>query len=127
MSEYLSSELARSVLRHAREFYVTRPWAMTIDPIRLTDLFESIDGPADSSAEVDPNEITLNTQVTLWDLQENQVNNLTLVTPSESQPENGRISFLSLLGSKLMGKSKGDQMAIGFLGSTLRFKVVEIH
>lgn len=127
MSEYLSSELARSVLRHAREFYVTRPWAMTIDPIRLTDLFESIDGPADSSSDVDPNEITLNTQVTLWDLQENQVNNLTLVTPSESQPENGRISFLSLLGSKLMGKSKGDQVTIGFLGSTLRFKVVEIH
>lgn len=127
MSEHASSDLARTVLRQARKFYVTRPWAMTIDPISLTDLFETIESTIDTSDTKCTGEVKLNTQVTLLDLQENQLNDLTLVTPSESQPEQGRISFLSLLGSKLMGKSIGDLISIGFLGSTLRFKVVKIH
>lgn len=127
MSEHASSDLARTVLRHARKFYVTRPWAMTIDPISLTDLFETVESTIEANETKCTGEVKLNTQVTLLDLQENQLNDLTLVTPSESQPEQGRISFLSLLGSKLMGKGIGDLISIGFLGSTLRFKVVKIH
>lgn len=127
MSEYASTDLARTVLRHARKFYVTRPWAMNIDPIRLADLFETAENAADHANQETTGAVKLNTQVTLLDLQENQLNDLTLVAPSESQPEQGRISFLSLLGSKLMGKSIGDLITIGFLGSTLRFKVVKIH
>lgn len=127
MSQYASSDLASTVLRHARNFYVTRPWAMTIDPIRLTDLFNTVENAAGSANKKKSGEVKLNTQITLLDLQDNQLNDLTLVAPNESQPEQGRISFLSLLGSKLMGKSIGDLITIGFLGSTLRFKVVQIH
>lgn len=127
MSENASSDLARTVLHHARNFYVTRPWAMTIDPIRLTDLFEKVENSAAPRQRHRTGAVQLNTQVTLLDLQENQLNDLILVAPDESQPERGRISFLSLLGSKLMGKSSGDLISIGFLGSTLRFKVVKVH
>lgn len=127
MSENASSDLARTVLHHARNFYVTRPWAMTIDPIRLTDLFEKVENSAARRQRHRTGAVQLNTQVTLLDLQENQLNDLILVAPDESQPERGRISFLSLLGSKLMGKSSGDLISIGFLGSTLRFKVVKVH
>lgn len=127
MSEHLSSELARSVLRHARKFYVTRPWAMTIDPVSLSDVFESIESSSGKYSDFKIGKITLNTKVTLLDFQENQTCELTVVAPPESQPEKGYISFLSLLGSSLMGKTEGDVVSVVFLGTAMRFKVIKVH
>jgi len=127
MSEHFSSGLARSLLLHARHFYATQPLAFSIGPLNLSALFELVKGSSEPNPENDMNIITLHSQITLWDLQENQICNLTLVTPPESKPEEGRISFLSLLGSRLMGKNPGDMVSVSFLGTSMHFRVIKIH
>lgn len=127
MSELFISGLARSWFLHARYFYATQPWALSTEPISLSDSFEKIKTSHEFKTENHMNKVTLHSTVTLWDLQENQICDLTLVTPPESKPEKGRISFLSLLGSRLMGKASGDLVSVSFLGTAMRFRVIKIH
>lgn len=112
--------------RRARRFYVARAWGMNIDPITLTALFESFQGAGDRPLSVDGG-ITVNSEVTLLDLQENQSCALTIVPPQESNPEKGIISFLSPLGSALMNKTAGDVISIPVLGTTMRYRVLNVR
>jgi transcription elongation factor GreA len=71
--------------------------------------------------------ISINSSTTLLDLQENQTVNLKIVSPPLSNPEDGKISFLSPLGAELIDKKVGDMISVNFLGTKMRFKILDFH
>lgn len=118
-------ELTRSMYRRARTYYITRAWGMNIDPITLSAILDSLQNR--KPQQVGPDQkVTVNSRVTLLDMQENQRCTLAIVTPQESDPEAGAISFLSPLGTALMSKTAGEVVCIPVLGSTMRYRVLII-
>ncbi|WP_442903715.1 GreA/GreB family elongation factor [Gilvimarinus sp. 1_MG-2023] len=70
--------------------------------------------------------ISINSSVILQDVQERQNIKFTIVSPPLSNPNQGRISFLSPLGAELIGKKKGDTIEIGYLNTILQFRVLDL-
>ncbi|MDN3637486.1 GreA/GreB family elongation factor [Simiduia curdlanivorans] len=126
MCKTLSFRLARLMLTRVRRFYISTRWSPTNSPTSLSEIIDSIEiaGSANFSTM---EKITLNTRVTILDLQENQTCSLTLVAPPASQPEQGCISILSMLGSQLMGKREGDMVVIAFFGTTMRYRILKVN
>lgn len=114
--------LKSSVCRRARWFYMTSRWGMNIGPLTLMSLFEKADG-AGTPGKV----ISVGSRVKLLDLQEGLVRDFQVVTPQNSLPEEGRISFLSPLGTALMGAKLEDTASMSVFGRVLKFKVIKVE
>ncbi|MAN53061.1 MULTISPECIES: GreA/GreB family elongation factor [unclassified Marinimicrobium] len=119
-------ELLGSLRRRAQDFYITRPWGMDIEPVTLSYLFDLAGKPNNLEA-VDVETVSINSEVELIDLQENQPCTLVVVAPQESVPVEGRVSFLSSLGAALMGRKPGDTVTVKVFGSILRYQIAAIR
>ncbi len=64
--------------------------------------------------------------VVLYDLQTDEEISYQLLGPYESDPENGKISVTSPLGSALIGRSEGDEVKAKTPGGVKEFEIVEI-
>jgi transcription elongation factor GreA len=92
----------------------------------LSKIFEKIE--TDTPISNKPAQrVSVNTSVTLMDLQEKQKVRLKIVSPALSNPEAGFVSFLSPLGAELIDKKNGDMIKVEFLGSQMKFQLIEIH
>lgn len=58
--------------------------------------------------EIDPDCITMNSEVLLRDVETAEATTITLCYPSDSRPADGAVSVLSPLGTSLLGMRRGD-------------------
>ena len=75
-------------------------------------------GPADR--------VVFGRTVLLYNLQTDEEIAYQLLGPYESEPENGRISVKSPLGSALIGKEVGDEIRVTTPGGIQEFEILEI-
>lgn len=66
-------------------------------------------------------------KVTLLDIQMKESATFTLVHPDESDLKNAKLSFLSPLGSRLIGCTLGDVVEINIFGRKETFHVIGIE
>ena len=76
-------------------------------------------GPADR--------VVFGRTVLLYNLQTDEEIAYQLLGPYESEPENGRISVKSPLGSALIGKEIGDEIRVTTPGGIQEFEILEIR
>ena len=115
-------ECSHLTYKCARHFYLTRATAITMDPFTLIAILESFVDANDHNGVIE-----VNTEIKLLDLQDNEACALTITTPQASIPERGLISCFSPLGSALLNKKKGDIVEVSFLGSRMRYQILEIN
>jgi len=75
-------------------------------------------GPADR--------VVFGRSVLLYNLQTDEEIEYQLLGPYESEPENGKISVKSPLGSALIGKEIGDEVKVKTPGGIQEFEILEI-
>lgn len=115
-----------SVFRRAKNYYLTQPWGLGIEPLMLSKIFERIE--LDNGVlSKKYSRVSINSCVTIMDYQENQLIDLKVVPPALSNPKEGLVSYLSPLGAELIDTKKGDVINVDFLGSHMKFQVIEVH
>ncbi len=75
----------------------------------------------------DPEVVTIGTQVTLRDLDENETYEYEIVGSTEADPAENRISNESPVGKALLGAHVGQVVAIGVPAGTLRVEVLGVR
>jgi transcription elongation factor GreA len=78
------------------------------------------------SSQVDTSKVSILTKVKIKNLKNSQVVQYTLVTQSEANLKEGKISIDSPIGKGLMGKKVGDKVDITVPAGTIPFEIVEI-
>jgi transcription elongation factor GreA len=78
------------------------------------------------TSQVDTSKVSILTKVKIKNLKNSQIVQYTLVTQSEANLKEGKISVDSPIGKGLMGKKVGDKVDITVPAGTIPFEVVEI-
>ena len=78
------------------------------------------------ASHMDISKVSILTKVKIKNLKNNQTVQYTLVTQSEANLKEGKISIDSPIGSGLMGKKVGDKVEITVPAGTIPFEIVEI-
>lgn len=78
------------------------------------------------TSQVDTSKVSILTKVKIKNLKNSQVVQYTLVTQSEANLKEGKISIDSPIGKGLMGRKVGDKVEITVPAGTIPFEVVEI-
>lgn len=78
------------------------------------------------TSQVDTSKVSILTKVKIKNLRNSQIVQYTLVTQSEANLKEGKISIDSPIGKGLMGKKVGDKVDITVPAGTIPFQVVEI-
>jgi len=78
------------------------------------------------TSQVDTSKVSILTKVKVKNLKNSQVVQYTIVTQSEANLKEGKISIDSPIGKGLMGKKVGDKVDITVPAGTIPFQVVEI-
>ncbi|WP_018137875.1 MULTISPECIES: GreA/GreB family elongation factor [unclassified Thioalkalivibrio] len=123
-SSYLRQAYDSQVNRWVRQDY----WGAIGTPVDLASLLEKIESetPHTDTAPQCGKVIQAGCCVRLLDLQTEETYLVELCEPEHAQPERGKISILSPLGSRLLGLRKNSLAEITLLRSRLRFLVIEI-
>ncbi len=78
------------------------------------------------ASQVDTSKVSILTKVKIKNLKNNQTVQYTIVTQSEANLKEGKISIDSPIGKGLMGKKVGDKVEIMVPAGTIPFQIVEI-
>ena len=78
------------------------------------------------ASHMDTSKVSILTKVKIKNLKNNQVVQYTLVTQSEANLKEGKISIDSPIGKGLMGKKVGDKVEIIVPAGTVPFQIIEI-
>jgi transcription elongation factor GreA len=78
------------------------------------------------TSQVDTSKVSILTKVKVKNLKNSQTVQYTLVTQSEANLKEGKISVDSPIGKGLMGKKVGDKVEITVPAGTILFQIVEI-
>jgi len=78
------------------------------------------------TSQVDTSKVSILTKVKIKNLKNNQTVQYTIVTQSEANLKEGKISIDSPIGKGLMGKKVGDKVEITVPAGTIPFQIVEI-
>ncbi|MBN1940162.1 MAG: nucleoside diphosphate kinase regulator [Candidatus Aminicenantes bacterium] len=76
--------------------------------------------------EIDPDIVTMNSQVRIRDVDSGDENEYTIVYPQASDFSKGKISILVPLGTALLGYRKGDIIEWNMPGGIRKIKVVKV-
>lgn len=108
-----------------RQYYLTSSWHINKNPLELAVWF--------SNAEVFLRDFTDNfpfiipgRTMTILDLQTSEVVTITLVPPSDSDPQKSKISYFSPLGSALLGCKVGDIVGVKVFGREDSFQIIDV-
>lgn len=112
-------------LNRLREYLLTRPWGVLMNPISLARIFELVDIEKATKANT-IQRAQIGSEVKLLDKQTSTISRITLTEPENSNPNLGKISYLSLLGSELLGVVPGEKISVGILGRAVNFQVLGI-
>lgn len=114
------------LLRSARQFGLTNAWGVTRRPYELAQSFARTEKILNqfkgNLVEAMPGK-----KITLFDEQLQEEVTFTLVPPEESDPGNGKLSFLSPLGSRLLGRSAGEKVEVQIFGRRDAFRIIRIE
>jgi len=99
---------------------------MTISPLDLAGILSRLEGLIDEP-QVDTTKVAVGHKVTLIDHQLQENVSFILVSPEDSEPEQSKLSFLSPLGSALIGLSLGEKVKIPIFGREMSFQVTAIE
>ncbi|MGB3610049.1 MAG: GreA/GreB family elongation factor [Cellvibrio sp.] len=114
------------LLRSARQFGLTNAWGVTRRPHELAQSFARTEKILNqfkgNLVEAMPGK-----KITLFDEQLQEEVTFTLVPPEESDPGNGKLSFLSPLGSRLLGRNAGDLVEVQIFGRRDAFRIIRIE
>lgn len=115
-----------AVLHSVREYLLTMPWGVMTDHLSLACIFETIEkNKANKINELYRSRV--GSQITLINTQTLSSSLVTLTEPANSDPYFGKISYLSLLGSELLGAVSGQHIDINVLGRSIKFQVLDIN
>jgi transcription elongation factor GreA len=78
------------------------------------------------ASHMDTSKVSILTKVKIKNLKNNQTVQYTLVTQSEANLKEGKISIDSPIGKGLMGKKVGDKVDITVPAGTIPFEIIEI-
>jgi len=78
------------------------------------------------ASHMDTSKVSILTKVKIKNLKNNQTVQYTLVTQSEANLKEGKISIDSPIGKGLMGKKVGDKVDITVPAGTIPFQIIEI-
>ena len=124
----LESHITVTALDHERLLKLIQTWSDTRDRDAAEALADELD-----RAEVVPAEriagsvVTMNSRVVFRDEETGENREVSLVYPTDSDPERGRISVLSPVGSALLGLSVGQTIDWPLpRGRLKRIRVVEV-
>lgn len=109
----------------ARQYCLTNSWDMTVKPFDLAARLAKLEFLQKKSDE-HLKRILPGRSVTLFDVQNKEEVDFVLVLPDESDPENAKISFLSPLGSRLLGCVAGDRVEVSIFGRKETFRVIRV-
>lgn len=79
-----------------------------------------------SSESVDKDVVSVGTKVTIQEVPDGDYEVYTIVGSPEADPDLGRISNESPIGSQLIGKKVGDLVNVPVPSGSIQFKIVEI-
>ncbi len=77
-------------------------------------------------SKVDTSVISLGSTVVLYDVEDEEEVNYSIVGSNETNPLEGKISDQSPIGKALMGKKEGDKVSIDTPAGTLEFKILKV-
>ncbi len=126
MSTQYFNRLKKQLTDCARQHYLQLPWSMSLNPMELSTLFDTLEQGAPNKGIL-PRRITIGNKVTLFDAQEKEIITLVLTNPRDSNPENGFISCFSPLGRQLIGRMAGDVIDIKIFCRTTIFRIIRIE
>lgn len=113
------------LIRSVRQFGLTNAWGLSRPPHELAQSFAKTERVLSESQD-DMVKAMPGKKITLFDEQLLEEVTFTLVPPEESDPGNGKLSFLSPLGSRLLGRSAGDQVEVHIFGRRDAFRIIRI-
>lgn len=111
--------------KHARRFGLTSPLGFSQAPYELSVSLAQAETLLKPSRDQSPR-VKPGSRVVILDEQSNEKVSFVLVPPEQSKPESGKLSFLSLLGSQLLGARLGQRVGVDILGRSLFFRVIKI-
>lgn len=76
--------------------------------------------------DINTDTVNIGTKVKILDLEFNEIEEYTIVGPTEANPAKSRLSYQSPVGQALMGKSAGDEVEVNVPAGTLKLKILEI-
>lgn len=112
-------------LSRIREYLLTRPWGVLMNPITLSRIFELIDREKATKSSL-VKQVKVGSEVKLLDRHTSTVSKIVLADPKDSNPSLGKISYLSLLGSELLGAIPGEKVSVDILGRSCDFQVLGV-
>lgn len=122
------SHIQVTAMDHQRLRRIVEEWSDTRDQYAAEALAQELD-----RAEVVPSEaiaehvITMNSRVIFEDEQSGEASEVSLVYPSQSAPELGRVSVLAPIGTALLGLSVGQSIDWPVPGGRLkRLRIVKV-
>ena len=77
-------------------------------------------------SKVDTSIISLGSSVVLYDVEDEEEINYSIVGSNETNPLEGKISDQSPIGKALMGKKEGDTVSIETPAGTLKFNILKV-
>ncbi|MGQ9427212.1 GreA/GreB family elongation factor [Gilvimarinus sp. F26214L] len=113
---------------HSRvqELSLTHLWGMKLNHLNIASLLEQLESGNQCNRHKDLS-VRLGSRVTLVEKQSESLQVFTLVGPSGSAPEKGKLSCFSALGAELMGKTVGETVQFSVLCREVVFKIVRIE
>lgn len=79
------------------------------------------------SSEIPHDVVTMNSRVTLRDMDDDEVMTCTLVFPGKANADEGLISILAPVGTAVLGQRVGDVIEWPMGSGVIRLRVEEIH
>ena len=71
--------------------------------------------------------VNIGTKVKILDLELNEEEEYEIVGPTEADPAQNRLSYLSPVGSALLGKKKGNVVEVAVPAGVIQFKILKIQ
>lgn len=109
-----------------RQYCLAAPWDTNKNPHDIENCFSKVElllrEPGRNITVAAPGKT-----IRIFDMQIKEESTITLVSPDESNPKNGEISYFSLLGSRLLGCKTGDIVEIQLFGRKEFFQITHIN
>jgi len=71
-------------------------------------------------------QVQIGSKIKLLDKQTFTSSRITLTEPDESDPYSGKVSYLSALGTELLGTVSGQHISVDVLGKAINFQVLSV-
>jgi len=120
------SSMKHSTAHPATRYFLQNTSGFSFSPVGLLTIFGKLDNLCEPD-ETGTERARPGNHVTVYDAEQRQEFSLELVDGDDSEPEKGRISIMSPLGSALLGRERGDWAEVYLFGRTFNFEVRHIR